>query len=99
MKLQLAYHGGEKGEIDCDVPDTGAFEIPEPLVTKLISLGLAGFPSIIVGRYSSASSLKQSQVKLLMLSSIERAVDSGVKSCMEGKDCPSGACKEDLSCE
>ena len=38
--LDISHHGGTKGEIQCDAPDTGSLEIPEPLVTKLVELGL-----------------------------------------------------------
>jgi hypothetical protein len=99
IKLDIAHHGGKKGEIDCDVPDTGSFEIPETLITKLVSLGLAGFPTIVVNRQSSASAPTQSQVNLVVSSSIERSVDSGVKSCTDNSECTAPqVCRADLSC-
>ncbi|HMI85200.1 MAG TPA: hypothetical protein VK550_13965, partial [Polyangiaceae bacterium] len=55
IHLDIAHHGGKKGEINCDVPDTGSFDIPATLVTKLVSLGLAGFPTIDVKRVSRAT--------------------------------------------
>lgn len=100
IHLDIAHHGGKKGEINCEVPDTGSFEIPEPLVTKLVSLGLAGFPTIDVGRASSVSAPTQSRVTLSVISSTMRDVDSGVKSCSDAADCVAPAtCQADLTCK
>lgn len=99
IKLDIAHHGGKKGEIVCDVADSGSFAIPEPLVTKLVSLGLAGFPTIGVGRISTAAAAAQSGVKLQIASSVERAVDTGITSCTDNSQCPTGmTCGDDLSC-
>lgn len=101
IKLEIAHHGGAKGHIDCDVPDTGSFDIPEPLVTKLVSLGLAGFPTVVVNRVSTASADKESEVKLTIASGVERAVDTGVISCSsDDSQCPMGqTCQPDLRCK
>jgi hypothetical protein len=98
--LDVAHHGGKKGEIDCDVADTGSFEIPEPLITRLVGLGLAGFPTVEVTRYSSAASDKESDVKLEIASFVSRSVETGVKSCASNdSDCPTGqTCQDDLTC-
>jgi hypothetical protein len=101
LKLDIAHHGGKKGEIVCDVADNGSFDIPEPLVTHLVGLGVAGFPTIVVTREASAAASAAPQLKLAMVSSLERAVDTGVKSCTEDKDCggAAGSCQEDLTCK
>lgn len=100
IHLDIAHHGGKKGEINCEVPDTGSFEVPEPLVTKLVSLGLAGFPTIVVGRKSTAAAATQSEVKLSVSSSVEKSVDTGVKSCSDTSECPTGqTCQPDLTCK
>lgn len=91
--LDVSHHGGKKGQIDCEVPDTGSFDIPETLVTKLISLGLAGFPTINVNRVSVGVNPKNENVSLLLSSSITRAVDTGVKSCLDDTEC-----KDDQVC-
>ena len=41
--VDISQHGGQTGEIDCDVPDTGSMEIPASLVTRLIALGYRRF--------------------------------------------------------
>jgi hypothetical protein len=85
--LDVSHHGGKKGQIDCEVPDTGSFDIPETLVTKLISLGLAGYPTINVNRVSVGVDAKNENVSLLLSSSITRAVDTGVRSCLDDSEC------------
>lgn len=97
--LDLAHHGGKKGEIDCDVPDTGSFDIPEALVTKLISLGLAGFPTISVSRVSIGTDDAVPEVELIISQSVLRAIDTGVESCQEDGECTAPAkCKDDKTC-
>jgi hypothetical protein len=88
--LDIAHHGGKKGQIDCDVPDTGSFEIPASLVTKLIDLGLAGYPTISVTRVSVGSDASQPDLQLVLGSNVIRAVDTGVMSCQETSECPDG---------
>ena len=100
IHLDIAHHGGKKGEINCDVPDTGSFEIPAALTSKLISLGLAGFPTINVKRFSKASSPTEPGVLLQIEADIEREVDTGVVSCTDSSMCPPGqTCQVDLTCK
>jgi hypothetical protein len=97
--LDLAHHGGKKGEIDCEVPDTGSFDIPEPLVTKLVGLGLAGYPTISVSRVSVGTDSVQSELVLLVSENKQRAVDTGVKSCQEDSECTAPeVCAADRTC-
>lgn len=100
VKLDIAHHGGRRGEIQCDVADTGSFSIPAALVTKLVALGLAGFPTIGVKRITTATSTEQPGLSLVMASPLERAVDTGVQSCLETTDCDDGeTCTEAKLCE
>ena len=97
--LDLAHHGGKKGEIDCDVADTGSFDIPEPLVTKLIGLGLAGYPTISVTRVSLGSDSSSPELSLLVSQSEQRAIDTGVTSCQEDAQCTAPeVCQMDKTC-
>ena len=97
--LDVSHHGGKKGQIDCEVPDTGSFDIPEALVTKLIGLGLAGFPTINVNRVSLGVDAKNAEVSLLLSSSVTRAVDTGVKSCLDDAECDGQTCSKAGICE
>jgi hypothetical protein len=97
--LDVAHHGGKKGEVVCDVADTGSFEIPEPLVTSLVNLGLAGYPTILVTRIAGAPGTAEPDVALTIASPIERLVNTGVASCTDDTECPDGqSCRVDLTC-
>lgn len=87
IKLDVSHHGGKKGEIDCNVPDTGNFEIPASLVTALVDLGLAGYPTIVLTRIASAASAEAPGVGFEISSSIELEVDTGISSCTEDAQC------------
>jgi hypothetical protein len=100
VKLDIAHHGGRKGEIQCDVADTGSLSIPAALVTKLVNLGLAGFPTIGLKRIVRATSPEQAGIAMVMAAPLERAVDTGVTSCLESTDCADGqTCTDAKICE
>ena len=88
--LDIAHHGGQKGEIDCEVPDTGSFSIPESLVTELVNLGVAGFPTVMISRITTGASGAAPDVTLTVASEVERNVDTGIASCSSDDDCPDG---------
>ncbi|HEY6079810.1 MAG TPA: hypothetical protein VIW29_13440, partial [Polyangiaceae bacterium] len=98
IKLDVSHHGGSKGEINCEVADTGAFDIPESLVTKLVGLGLAGFPTINLNRVAVGTDAKRPDVTLLLSSDVTRAVDTGVDSCLDPSECESGICLDGGTC-
>ncbi|HEY0714845.1 MAG TPA: hypothetical protein VGF45_19345 [Polyangia bacterium] len=102
IELEISHHGGFKGQIECDVPDTGAFEIPEPLITALIKLGRAGYPTVKVTRAAIAKAAAQPNVTLKVSSMVEREVDTGVISCgaASSPPCPMGkTCQVDFTCQ
>jgi hypothetical protein len=100
IHLDIAHHGGKKGEINCDVPDTGSFEMPLMLTNKLVSLGLAGFPTIDVKRIHTSVAPNEPNVKIEVTSDVSRDVDTGVVSCMDSTMCPPGQmCDRDLTCK
>jgi hypothetical protein len=101
IELDISHHGGIKGQIQCDVDDTGSFDIPAALVTKLIGLGVAGFPSVILTRRSVGSAnTALGRVDLVISSTVDRIVDiPGVISCADDRDCPeSQTCQQDAKC-
>lgn len=99
LVLDVAHHGGKTGEVRCDVPDTGSFEIPASLVTSLIGLGLAGFPSVEVTRQSVGTDPSGREVSLVISSQMLIDADTGVASCHEDTDCPEGqTCQATLVC-
>jgi hypothetical protein len=102
VELDIAHHGGERGQIECDVPDTGSLEIPASLVDQLLDLGVAGFPSIILTRVAIATgSTEQSQaVELKVFSPFENLVAiAGLNSCTSDEHCDAGqTCQSDFRC-
>jgi hypothetical protein len=104
IKLDVSHHGGSKGQIDCDVPDTGAYSIPAELVDQLLDLGVAGFPTVQLTRNATAhpEGGEPSNVTMAVDMMVEREVTiPGLVSCSsDDKQCPDGqVCQTDLSCK
>jgi hypothetical protein len=101
VSLDVSHHGGSRGRIDCDVPDTGALEIPASQVTRLLALGVAGFPTIVLTRVAAGTTpVRAGSLTLRVLSAVERAVHiEGLQSCTTNGQCPAGkSCGSDLTC-
>lgn len=101
VKLDISHHGGTKGMIECSADDTGSLELPASLVTQLLDLGVAGFPTIVVTRRSVGSTtIAAGRVELVVSSQIERSVEiAGLNSCHDDSQCPDGqTCQSDLTC-
>jgi hypothetical protein len=101
IKLDISHHGGSRGQIVCDADDTGALTISAELMTELIQLGVAGFPSVILTRASIGSAkIEVGRVELAVSSKTERIVTvAGYSSCTADADCPDGeVCQPDLTC-
>jgi hypothetical protein len=102
VKLDISHHGGTKGMIECSAEDTGSLELPASLVTQLLDLGVAGFPTIIVARQSVGSTtIAAGRVEAIVSSQIERSVEiAGLTSCNDDSQCPDGqTCQSDLTCQ
>ena len=56
LKMDISHHGGSRGKIECELEDNGSFEIPAPLVSKLVDLGVAGFPTVSLTRVAAGGS-------------------------------------------
>jgi hypothetical protein len=87
--LDISHHGGKRGDILCDVPDSGSYTIPQNMVAALVDLGLAGFPSVILTRRSTGTTTLP-EVNFIVAATVERPVDTGVHSCLNDEDCPGG---------
>lgn len=102
VKLDISHHGGTKGKIECTADDTGSLEIPAAMVTELLALGVAGFPTIIVTRQTIGSAvIAPGRVDLIIASEIEIAVTiAGLESCTSDAQCSgSKKCQADLTCQ
>jgi hypothetical protein len=92
VSLDLSFHAGTKGRIQCDVPDSGTLEISAVMMNKLLALGTAGYPKVVLARSNVASQeLPVGRVKLTIFCEIlHTLVIEGQTSCTEDKDCPPG---------
>jgi len=101
VKLDISHHGGTRGMVTCDTADDGSLTIGASLVTRLVGLGVAGYPSIVVTRENAASvAVGGGRVSLVVSSVVENYVTvPGVRSCTGDADCMgNGRCREDLTC-
>ncbi|MFH0902347.1 MAG: hypothetical protein V2A73_17075, partial [Pseudomonadota bacterium] len=102
VKLDISHHGGTKGMIQCEATDDGSLELAATLVTDLLNLGVAGFPTIVISRSAVGSAtIVSGRVDLVVASQIEREVEiPGLDSCDDNEDCPKGeTCQPDLTCK
>jgi len=102
VKLDVSHHGGAKGLLECSTADDGSLSVPASLVTELLGLGVAGFPSIVLSRLeTSEASLAVGKVNLIIESAHESAVEiPGLVSCTKAEDCSAGqTCTDARKCE
>ncbi len=100
--VDISHHGGFKGQISCDVPDNGSFDLPAGLVGKLMDLGIAGYPTTTVTRRTTATAqLPAGRVELNVVSEkILAIVIPGFVSCGDDEPCPGGkVCGQDGLCK
>lgn len=101
VRLDIAHHGGTLAEIECDVADTGALDIPASLVAGLFERGVAGFPAVTLTRRTVDSTATAAGcVELVVASAVtlDVAID-GLRSCSFDEDCPDGeSCAPELVC-
>jgi hypothetical protein len=101
VDLNISHHGGTKGVIECDVPDNGSLDVPASLMTKLIQLGVAGYPTVdIIRRTASSFATPSGKIEFIVASRIVREVlVPGFTSCSEKEPCPGGkVCQQDMLC-
>jgi len=101
VKLDISHHGGTKGQIECDASDSGSLTISAPLIAQLIDLGVAGYPSVIVTRHVTGSTVVAAgRVDLEVASVVEQGLGvEGLVSCTRNAECAAGqSCQSDSSC-
>jgi hypothetical protein len=104
VNLNLSHHAGTTGFVTCDTGDTGSLSISASMISKLIDLGVAGFPTLTVTRTSEAvvsPALSVGTVVFAISSPVSRTVGiegytyctstSSADSCPSGESCcPTG---------
>lgn len=102
IEVDISHHGGAKGKINCAAPDVGSLEIAQSLVSGLIDLGVAGFPTITVSRRSAGfANIEPGQVALEIVSDLELPLAiPGLISCASPDDCDANqTCGTDRTCQ
>jgi hypothetical protein len=89
IEIDISHHGGARGLIRCFVDDTGSFSVPQALVSGLIDLGVAGFPTVKIIRRSRGSvQIEPGRVDLDVFSGVELNLNiPGYISCDTNADC------------
>ncbi len=102
IEVDISHHGGAKGKINCTAPDEGSLEISQALVSGLIDLGVAGFPTLRITRRSAGfANIEPGQVALEIISDLELPLAiPGLISCAGPDDCDEGqTCGTDRTCQ
>ena len=92
LQLNVDQHGNSPATLRCDVPDTGSFEIPASLVTKLLEAGVSGFATLDMTRRTvDSASVPAGCVELRVLSYVlGKLTVEGHVACAKDGDCPAG---------
>lgn len=101
ISLNVNGHGLVGSHVECVVDDTGAFTIPEPMITSLLDDGQSGFPTLSVRRTTTDSvDTANGCVELDVESSVTLdVIIPGLESCNGDEDCtPPETCQTDLTC-
>lgn len=98
--VEISHHGGRKGKIVCDADDSGETTISAELITELINLGYAGFPTVKFSRQAVGTSDPPHQVRFVIVEHVSLPiVIDGLVSCTTDDDCEEGeTCQQDRSC-
>jgi hypothetical protein len=99
--VDVSHHGGSRGRIVCELDDAGALEIDAALVTALLDLGTAGFPTVKLTRRAVGSTvIEHGRVELSVEQSIELPLSiPGLVSCTDSAECPDGqSCQSTRKC-
>jgi hypothetical protein len=102
IRLEVNTHGAVGTRLECTVPDSGAFEVPEPIVTALVGRGVSGFPRLSITRQSLdavTTDLGCVDFRIHRHADVEVEIP-GLVSCSDAMPCPMGqTCQGDLTCK
>lgn len=100
VRMNISYHGGTKGEIQCEAEDNGSLTIPGAMLDKLKSYGFAGWPCVYITRRSTGID-EVSKAKAVVECTITKLLTiPGLKSCNnQPGECPEGQTCVDRRCQ
>jgi hypothetical protein len=90
VQLNINFHGTNSAWVECEFADTGAAEIPAPLIDALFEQGLSGNPTLTAVRRSATSAeIEPGCVDMLVYSEVSTPVQvEGIVSCSTSSECP-----------
>jgi hypothetical protein len=94
ISLNISRHGGSAGYLECKTSDSGSLTIPKDPITRLIQLGVAGFPQLTLTR-STRGEVSVPGGKIALQSTatvIPTLTVEGLCSCFDSTDC--GSCED-----
>jgi hypothetical protein len=94
INLNISRHGGSAGYLECNGPDSGSLTIPAMAVTRLIELGVAGYPQLVLTRRARAEvAVTAGKIALdSMATAVPTLTIEGLCSCFDSSDC--GSCED-----
>lgn len=100
VDVDISHHGGSRGMIECEGPDTGEMAIAGALVDQLKALGISGFPKLEIAR-KAVGVHPEFEVELVLESRVTKYIGiPGLISCSDDPDCPDGqTCADDMQCK
>lgn len=92
VRINISYHGGTKGEIQCECPDNGSLTIPGAMLDQLKSYGIAGYPIVEITRKAIGYD-ENAKVQVIVECTVTKLLTiPGVVSCNQDEDCPNQHC-------
>lgn len=90
LKIEFNRHGGTPSWVECDMEDTGSFEVPASIIDALLGLEVSGWPTVTLTRRSVDSvDLSVGCVELQVFSQVVRELEvAGIQSCDDDHPCP-----------
>ncbi len=97
IRFNLSYHGGTKGEIQCETEDDGSVTIPGAMIDKLKSYGTAGYPCVYITRQAVVVDEKSKAKATVECTITKMLTIPGEISC-SGDETGNGVCPEGTHC-
>jgi hypothetical protein len=101
VTLNLSKHGGSAGYMECKTTDSGSLTIAANVLQKLLDMGTAGFPELIVIRSTHGeATVNTGKISLDVEAEAKPALNiEGNCSCFNDSDCGSCTDQTKTSCD